>query len=303
MSIGWQVAVLGGASTGGGLIIAARGLWPSRRPDPVAVLDRLDPAKRVVAPTRTADSARAGHPLQRLFGQKFLDAAASSTLVRPPHADLALLGISVEGYVAMRLASGMLGLLIPPLLTGLAITLGVTIPFEVPLAASLAVGILLFVSADQDVRRKAATARTEFRTILQRYMELIALERAANVGAVQALEEAGAASTSWVLLRINRTLLEASYASQPPWDYLRALAEQIDVPALRDLADTMKASGQDGAAIYTRLLSRSKSLSTELQTDDRAAAEESSERMIVPMSLLAVCFIAAILYPMATRIH
>ena len=300
---GWQIAVLGGGSAGGGLVIAARGLWPSRNADPVAVLDRLDPAKRAPAAARTTGPARVGHPLQRLFGQKFLDAAAASTLVRPPHADLALLGISVEGYVATRLASGLLGLLIPPLLTGLAVTFGIAIPFEVPLAASLAVGILLFVSADQDVRRKAAAARSEFRTILQRYMELVALERAANVGAVQALEQAGAASSSWVLLRINRTLLEASYASNPPWDYLRELAAEVGVPALRDLADTMRASGQDGAAVYTRLLARSEALRNELQTDDRAAAEEGSERMIVPMSLLAVCFIVAIIYPLATRIH
>lgn len=303
MSIGWQIGVLGGAAAGGGLILAARGLWPSRRPDPVAVLDRLDPAKRAQPAPRSSGPARVNHPLQRLFGQKFLDAAASSALVRPPHADLALLGISVEGYVAMRLASGLLGLLIPPLLTGLAVTFGIAVPFEVPLAATIAVGAVLFISADQDVRRKAAAARAEFRTILQRYMELIALERAANIGAVQALEEAGAASQSWVMLRINRTLLEASYASNPPWDYLRELAGEIAVPALRDLADTMRASGEDGAAVYTRLLARSEALRNELQTDDRAAAEEGSERMIVPMSLLAVCFIVAIIYPMATRIH
>ena len=299
----WQLAIVGGAAVGGGLTAVFGGLFPSHRPDPVAVLDRLDPAKRAAALQRGVSTGAAKHPLQRLFTQRFLESVASMTLVRPPMADLALLGVSVEGYVTMRLVSGMLGLVAPPLLAALALVLGISVPFELPVAASVVAGLLLFVSADQDVRRRANAARREFRTILQRYMELVALERAANVGAVQALEEAGALGQSWVLQRINHALLKASLASQPPWDQLHALAAEIGVPALRELADMMRASGEEGAAIYQRLLARSDALRTEIQTDERSAAEEGSERMIVPMSLLAVLFVAVVIYPMATRIH
>lgn len=299
----WQLAVAGGVVVGGGLTVVFRGLFPSQRPDPVAVLERLDPAKRALTAQRATSTSDYKHPLQRIFTQRFLDAVASTTLVRPPHADLALLGVSVEGYVAMRLAAGLIGLVAPPLLAAMAFALGLSLPIALPAVVSLAAGLLLFVSADQDVRRRAATARQEFRTILQRYMELVALERAANVGAVQALEEAGALGQSWVLQRINHALLKASLASQPPWDQLHALAAEIGVPPLRELADMMRASGEEGAAIYQRLLARSDALRTEIQTDARSAAEEGSERMIVPMSLLAVLFVAVVIYPMATRIH
>lgn len=299
----WQWAIAGGAVAGGGLTVVFGGLFPSQRPDPVAVLDRLDPAKRAATVQRAVTSISTRHPLQRLFSQRFLDSIASTTLVRPPHADLALLGVSVEGYVAVRLASGLIGLVAPPLLAALALVLGISVPFALPAAASLGAGLLLFVSADQDVRRRATAARREFQTILQRYMELVALERAANVGAVQALEEAAALGQSWALQRINHALLKASLASQPPWDQLQALATEIGVPALRELADMMRASGEEGAAIYQRLLARSDALRTEIQTNERGAAEEGSERMIVPMSLLAVLFVAVVIYPMATRIH
>jgi hypothetical protein len=299
----WQLAVVGGAAVGGGLTVIARGLWPSQRPDPVAVLDRLDPAKRAAPVRHSTAPGPAGHPLQRLFGTKLLDTAASSAMIRLPRADLALLGVSVEGYVAMRLASGMAGLIIPILLTGVAAVFGLTLPFEIPAVASLAVALVLFVSSDQDVRRRATAARREFRTVLQRYMELVALERASNVGAVQALEDAGQLGQSWVLARINQALLQARLASQPPWDLLSALAAEVEVPALRELSNIMRASGEEGAAVYRRLLARSDAMRIEIQTDQRAAAEEASERMIVPMSLLAALFVISIIYPMATRIH
>ena len=124
----WQLAVAGGVVVGGGLTVVFGGLFPSQRPDPVAVLERLDPAKRALTAQRDTSSSSYKHPLQRIFTKRFLDSVASTTLVRPPHADLALLGVSVEGYVAMRLAAGLIGLVAPPLLAAMAFALGLSLP-------------------------------------------------------------------------------------------------------------------------------------------------------------------------------
>jgi hypothetical protein len=294
--------VAAGTISGLGVAIAVAGAFPSRRVDPIDVLERLDPERAQVRRRAQPTAPRATAGLEKMFGSQLLNTVASSALVKLPASDLALLGVPTETYIAQRLASGLLGLLIPPLLTAVAAVAGLAIPFAIPVVASLAVGLVLFISSDQDVRRRADAGRREFRQVLQRYMELVALERAADAGPVQALEEAASVGDSWVFSRIKDALVRAQLNGVAPWDGLHQIADDIGVPALGELADMMRAAGEEGGAIYNRLLARSDSLRNEIQTDEQAAAEEGSERMIVPMSLLAVLFVVIIAYPMAMRI-
>jgi len=67
-------------------------------------------------------------------------------------------------------------------------------------------------------------------------------------------------------------------------------------------ADIMRVAGHDGAAVYTTLRARAASLRTQLLTTATAQANAASEHMVVPVSLLGLCFMALLAYPAFIRI-
>ena len=61
-------------------------------------------------------------------------------------------------------------------------------------------------------------------------------------------------------------------------------------------------AGRDGAAVATTLRARAASVRTQLLTLATAKANAASEHMVVPVSLLGLCFMALIGYPALIRI-
>ena len=129
---------------------------------------------------------------------------------------------------------------------------------------------------DLDLRRRAAAARDELRHAVCVYLELVALERAGDAGTVEALERAATVGDSPAFVRIRDALTRAELAGQPPWTGLAELADAVGVPELGDLADIMRLSGEDGAAVYATLRARAASLRTQLLAANAAAANAAS---------------------------
>ena len=148
----------------------------------------------------------------------------------------------------------------------------------------------------------AGRARADMRRATCVYLELVALERAADSGATEALERAATVGQSREFERIREALLTAEVTGKPAWAGLHDLAAATQVPELGDLADIMRLSGQDGAAVYSTLRARAASLRNQLLTATAAQANAASEHMTVPVALLGVAFMALIGYPAFARI-
>ena len=97
-------------------------------------------------------------------------------------------------------------------------------------------------------------------------------------------------------------MTRAELAGQPPWTGLAQLADAVGVPELADIADIMRLSGEDGAAVYATLRARAASLRSQLLSAKAAAANAASEHMIVPVAFLGIAFMALIGYPAFARI-
>jgi Flp pilus assembly protein TadB len=164
----------------------------------------------------------------------------------------------------------------------------------------LAVG--LFLIPDLEVRRKAASARQEFARATSAYLDLTALERAAGAGATQALEQAATVGDSWVFIRLREQLIRARLSGTPPWDGLHQLAVELGLPELSDLADIMRLSGEQGAAVAETLRARSRSLRAALLTAEQTRANEQSERMVMPVAFLGLIFLIILGAPAIVRI-
>lgn len=298
--ITWQI-LLAGAMVGAGLSVLVAGLVPTR-PNLHAALTRLDPhagdpGLRTDTPTTTSGPQRWAGVRRRVLPQL----VESLGLARYT-ADLHMVDQTPEDLATRKTTFALLGLATPTLCAITAAAAGVGTPVAIPAAGALVLAGAGFVVPDVDLRRRAGLARESMRRAACVFLELVALERAADAGTTEALDRAAAIGSSREFDRIRDALLRAELAGLPPWQGLSDLAEATGVPELGDLADIMALSGQDGAAVYATLRARATSLRTQLLTATTAKANAASEHMVVPVALLGVAFMALIAYPAFTRI-
>jgi Flp pilus assembly protein TadB len=301
---GMTWAMLAGATAGLGVTVIVRELLPAQ-PQLAAALDRLTPG-RVTASQPTAQEpageSASTSGLEARVGRIAQRHLAEAPLLRIPTVELALLRLPVARYLGQKVLLGLIGLLFPTLFTLLALVAGSSLPVAVPTVGGLVLGALLFLLPDLEVRRKAAAAREEFARATSAYIDLTALERAAGAGATQALEQAATVGDSWVFVRLREQLIRARLSGTPPWDGLHALATELALPELSDLADIMRLSGEEGAAVADTLRARSRGLRTALLTKEQTRANEDSERMVIPVALLGLIFLAILGAPAIVRI-
>ncbi|MFD0400681.1 hypothetical protein ACFV84_05885 [Kitasatospora sp. NPDC059811] len=280
-------SVLAGAVAAGGVALLIAELRPAP-PDLRQALDRLHrtPAERAADPDeRPRWYDRIGERSIGLRG------------VSLPHRELALIGRAPARFMVHKLLFAAIGLLLPAYLGAMAVLMDIGLPFALPLLAGpLLAGLLWFVP-DGIVRGEAKEARSEYLHGIAAYLELVALERAADCGPAEALRRAAAVGRGTVFRRIRDALDRAATDRLPPWAGLDALAEELGLSPLQDVADIMRLSGTDGAAVYDTLRARAKGLRGELLAEDLARANADSERMVAPGAALTLLMTVLIVFP------
>jgi len=287
---GFQVAILGGLVVGAGFAVLLLRFAPVHA-DLAEALARLAPGPDV----RHADAGPRPPALERAGAWALRVLPAS---LRPvPEADLALLEATPAGFLGQKMAFALIGLFTPALLEAILVLGGIPLPVAVPVVATLGLAVGLFLLPDLSVRQDAARAREEFVRALAAYIDLVALERYCGSGTRQALEVAAGISDSWVFRRLRETLAYSTWAGEPPWDGLSAMARRLAIPDLADLADIMRLSGSEGAQVYRTLRARATSMRTAMLNDDLTKANEVSEKMSIPVSVLGIVFMVILVAP------
>jgi len=287
---GLQLAALGGILITAGLVGLAWRAIPAE-PDLADALDRLSST-----PTPVRSAVHAGDRNERV-GWWAMRHLPTQWLRGAPVQDLAILRMPAARLYGDKLTSALLGLIAVPFLSALALALQYPVPWPIPVAGSLAAAVGLWFAPDLTVRRQAAQARSEFAGALGTFVELVAMERQAGSGARQALETAATVGDNWVFARIAEELARSGWSGQPPWDALTALADELGLPALADLADIMRLSGEEGAQVYATLRARTTALRTQQRTDAHAAANSAAEKMTLPSLLMGMVFVIILVGP------
>lgn len=286
--------LLAGALVGLGVTLVVAGLRVPA-PDLAAGVARL-------SGTAPAQPLAAGDgPLDRALRRSAARVAEALHLDRH-RADLAITGTTPTRMALEKMGYAFVGLAFPVLLASILSIAGLTPPVVVPVAAGLALGVAMSFLPEVELRRRAVVARLQMRRTVCVYLELVALERAADAGAVEALERAAAIGEGPGFGHIRDALLRARLEGRTPWQQLSDLALELDVPELGDVADIMRLSGEDGAAVLPTLRARAASLRTWLLQSEVTAANEASERMSIPVALLGVAFMALLGFPAFWRI-
>ena len=269
------------------------------QPDLGDVLARLSPParRRAGAPTASANpdtEERLGLWAERTLPTRLLGV--------PPAKDLAVMRKTPAQFYGRKVLYGLLGLALPTVMTGFFTLIGIHVPFVVQVAATILLSAVLFVMPSRDVHEDAQKARSDCARALSAFIELCALERNSGAGTVIALSNAAEVGDSWIFRRIGEELARSRYNGQPPWDSLEQLAEDLGLPELTEIADTMRLANDEGSQVYRQLRARSASVRSALLSSELAQAGQVEERMYLPASLLGVVFLALLMAPPLMRL-
>ncbi|MER6196070.1 type II secretion system F family protein [Streptomyces sp. NPDC001586] len=289
-------AVIGGAVTGLGLVIAARGILPGR-PDLGDVLSRMD-ATRLENLERRDNRA---NTLMEKAGVFLLRTVGEGTL-RLPRQQLELVGRSPAAHLGRKLALALYGLLLPVLVVSVANLAGYPFPVAIPAIAGIGLAVVFWLLPDLQLKQQATEAKEDFRYAVKAYLRLVQLERAADAAPTQALKRAAEVGEGWVFAKIRDTITRAELEGISPWEGLKRLSLELDVPELGAPADIIAIAGEEGAAVGDTLGAQAKSLSGALVTSAKAQANMASEKMVMPVAMLVLIMTVYIGYPAISRI-
>lgn len=211
-------------------------------------------------------------------------------VVAPPdlQRNLQLRGRTLTTHYTHKVVGALVGLLIPFLL-GLVAWIALDEVSPLPAAAGLALAVVGFFVPDLLLRGAASEATEDATEALLTFFDLVTLERLANQSGTQALHAAAALSDIPVFASIRAALDRARLQQRAPYGDLKELGRDLDLPALRDLADVMKLD-ESGASLSTALRARVRELRDGHLSAMKITANEMSERMTTWMVVPTVVF-------------
>ncbi|GIJ49367.1 hypothetical protein Val02_62530 [Virgisporangium aliadipatigenens] len=282
---GLNVSLSFGVLAGLGLLLIVSGLVPAR-PTLTQALDRL---------RRTPSTAVEPLALRvRLLSAplRALGLPRAST-----RADLAVLERPVAKHLADQAIAFLAGLFLPPVALVVLDGNGELFGAAAPLWACLLGGAGGWWLAEYTVHAEAARRRDELRHALSAVLDLVVISLAGGAGLEQALDDACADTNGWAAHRLNRAVATARVLRVPPWQTLGDLGQETGVVELEELAATMSLAGTEGARIRHSLAVRCATLRAHQAAALEAKANSATERMSMPVMLLAAAYMLFLLYP------
>lgn len=212
---------------------------------------------------------------------------------------LRLIGRPIDRHFAYKGLGAITGLTLPWLVT-LLVGAGATV-LAWPLAATLALGVAGFLIPDLLLRSGETSSAADNTEALLTFFDLVTLERLANRSSSQALRSAAMVSEAAVFVAIRDALERARLEQRQPYPDLHQLADELQLPALGDLADVL-ALEDSGASLADSLRARVRELRDAHLTAAKIAASSLSERMTFFMVIPSMVFALFFLLPPILRL-
>jgi tight adherence protein C len=282
-------AVLCGAGLGAGIWALLIWLRPPR-PSLASVLAATRATPIAGNPQPAGWAARAGAPAARLLAAVGLPSPAR-------HRDLQLLGRSPEAFLAEKAVLALTGLLVPTLIQAGLLATGLALPWQLPVLLGMGCAAAGFVLPDLDVRARAARQRGSARHALSAYLNLVRVTLAGGAGVEGALWDAAGIGDGPTFTGLRRALTTARITRTTPWAALRHLGDELDLPELAELANSVALAGTEGARVRASLAAKASALRARELTDAEAAAHAATERMSLPVVALFAGFLIFLGYP------
>ena len=296
--------MLAGAVVGLGLLVLVLALRPAR-PTIAAGIARIDAGRQ---PPRFSVSdailTNEGLPGWRVrLGSQLAGAFESRGIrVLSLRSDLAVLGRSLEGFLASTVLFAVGGLLFGPIMVTLAGLAGISLGFSVSIGMALLFALLGALLPLAAVRREATARRQDFRHAVGAFLDLVSMNLAGGRGVPEALTAAAAIGGGWPFARLRDTLAFARLQGLTPWAALGRLGDEVGLNELRDLAAALTLVADDGAKIRDSLAARAATLRRRELAEMEGKAGERSQSMLVAQMLIVLGYLLFLAYPAVSRI-
>lgn len=298
------LALLGGGLVGLGLLVLVVALRPARV-GIAAGLARLDASRRQPAYSISAAilSTEGLSRWQLRFGARLAAALESRGLrIRSVRADLAVVGRSLEGFLASTVLFAVGGLLFGPVLVGLALLLDVQVGLSVPVALAVLFAVLGALLPLAALRREATKRRQDFRHAVGAFLDLVSMNLAGGRGVPEALTAAASIGGGWPFARLRDTLAFARLQGLTPWAALGRLGDEVGLNELRDLSAALTLVADDGAKIRASLAARAATLRRRELAEMEGKAGQRSQSMLVAQMLIVLGYLLFLAFPAVSRI-
>ena len=278
-----SLILLGGMLVLGGLVAVIGALVPAP-PSLQPALDRLG-GDQATADLRRVDPV-AGSTSERLGA--FAYRRSPVPLTPRQRQLLRLQDKPIAEFYADKIVMAVVGAILPALV-GFGWGLMTGRPSWWPAGLALVGLVLGFFVPDLLLRRSGKASQSRAVESLLVYIDLVTLERLANASATEALQSAAALSDVPLFVQIRTALERARLEQQSPYGELRRLADELELPELKDVADIMQLD-ESGAALSGTLRARVKELRDAHLTREQIAAGAAAEGMTIYMTIPALIF-------------
>lgn len=284
----WFLALGATAGLGAALILGA--LVPSR-PRLAHVLDALD----TPTASNTAEADRQMRWPNRV--------ASLWGLPRPRTlSDLAVCEQRVDTHLAHQSAAALVGFAAPSVVAALTRVIGLNVSWAMPMATGVACSAAAIWHVEARLRERADQRRNELLSALSAVLDLTAISLAGGAGVESALTHAVDQGRGWAIEQLRRALTIARLTRQPPWQPLAELGAAFEVSQFGEFVAAMDAAAGEGAKIRATLASRATTMRSHQLTRLQARAAAASERLALPVIVLAFGFLVFVAYPAVTAI-
>ena len=278
-----SLILLGGMLVLGGLVLVLGGLVPAP-PGLQPALDRLG-GDQATADLRHVDTV-ADSTSERLGALVY---RRSPVPLTPRQRQLLRLQDKpIAEFYADKIVMAVVGAILPALV-GFGWGLMTGRPSWWPAGLALLGLVVGFFVPDLLLRRSGKASQSRAVESLLVFIDLVTLERLANASATEALQSAAALSDVPLFVQIRTALERARLEQQSPYGELRRLADELELPELKDVADIMQLD-ESGAALSGTLRARVKELRNAHLTREQIAAGAAAEGMTIYMTIPALIF-------------
>ncbi|WP_419844899.1 type II secretion system F family protein [Candidatus Poriferisocius sp.] len=277
-----------GTAIGIGIAVAFWGLFPPRKP----LQSRLSELNEPTESGHRTETRR--DRIGRAAAQSFTPFGLRRGRVAR---DLRATSQSLEELAIAKLGMMLLGAGLPAGVWTIAWFSQTWISPLLVVVASILGGGLLFLVPDLSLREKALDRRRELRHQISAYLDLVGLHLSGGAGMERALIDSAAHGTAWGFVEIKRALRQAQLANEPPWAAFEQLAQELGSTELEELAAWIRLASTSGSRVRSSLHTKARGLRERAQTEAETEAQQSTERMSLPVVLMFSGFLGLIGYP------
>lgn len=212
-------------------------------------------------------------------------------------ADLELNDSSLEKHLVRKVTYGLLGLLVPSMLTVLLLMGGITPPWTVPAVGGAVFGALMFWLPDLSVRKDADHRRHELRRALACYLDLVSMSLSGGRGIPEALPTAARIGTGWAFELLRSTIDHARLVGDTPWKALADLGKRTGMQELQDLGGALILVAEDGSKVRQSLTARAGTQRKRQLAEAEGAAAKADQSMEMAQIVLVIGFLLFLGFP------